>query len=158
VYGLTANAFESDRQSCLDAGMNGFIAKPVTRAKLGEVLSAVSKPARQDSYDQRAALVEEFGVEAYGGLVASLIEDGHSLIGEVEASEDPTTRTRAMHSLKGMARTLGFCALGDSAAAAELAAKASAQIDLTPLKQALREIEHSMPSSSAALEPLASSG
>ncbi len=32
IVGLTANAFESDQQACFDAGMDSFVAKPVTRA------------------------------------------------------------------------------------------------------------------------------
>lgn len=36
IIGLTANAFESDRQACFEAGMDGFVAKPVTLNKLIE--------------------------------------------------------------------------------------------------------------------------
>jgi CheY-like chemotaxis protein len=28
VFGMTANVLESDRQACLDAGMNGHVPKP----------------------------------------------------------------------------------------------------------------------------------
>ena len=41
VIGVTANAFVEDRQRCLDAGMDGYISKPVTLAKLAEALFGI---------------------------------------------------------------------------------------------------------------------
>ncbi len=38
IIGLTANAFDTDRAACIEAGMNDFVAKPITRAKLEDVL------------------------------------------------------------------------------------------------------------------------
>ncbi|TNC70888.1 ATP-binding protein [Rubellimicrobium roseum] len=39
IVGLTGNAFTSDRQDCLRAGMDDFVPKPVTQDKLAQVLA-----------------------------------------------------------------------------------------------------------------------
>jgi len=41
IIALTAHAMEGDRQRCLDADMDGYISKPVTGAKLFEVIDRV---------------------------------------------------------------------------------------------------------------------
>lgn len=42
IVALTANAFDSDRAACLEAGMDGFLTKPVRRAELLAGLVAVT--------------------------------------------------------------------------------------------------------------------
>jgi PAS domain S-box-containing protein len=45
IFALSADALEAGKKACLDAGMDGFLTKPVDPAELDAVLAAVMKPA-----------------------------------------------------------------------------------------------------------------
>ena len=43
IIALTASAFESDRRACLEAGMNGFVSKPIRLESLAEAIASVEQ-------------------------------------------------------------------------------------------------------------------
>ncbi len=40
IFAVTANAFEEDKQACLDSGMDGFLSKPIEIEKLKELIES----------------------------------------------------------------------------------------------------------------------
>ncbi|MFM5586290.1 PAS domain S-box protein [Aeromonas rivipollensis] len=142
ILALTASAFEEDRKACESAGMNDFIAKPVTPAKLFEALQRwlpnkgmvepVVEPGEQ--YLSRAPLADPLarlqgvpGLDLQQGLAAlqgkqdkylALLrhfanEHGQDmvLLHHHLQTGDSTSATRLVHTLRGVASTLGMVEL-----------------------------------------------
>ncbi len=59
IVAATANAFSQDRRDCLDAGMNGFLAKPMTKQGLMEAILAVLTRERRAAGGPKRRRVSE---------------------------------------------------------------------------------------------------
>ena len=147
VIAMTANALASDREACLEAGMNDHVTKPINPDALFSALLQWVKPAPSTELPAVA------GVENGGGLAGIDIkgidlDKGLRLTGSSPArylalldkfvarqggavetirlalsDGDSDTAEREAHSLKGAAATLGITALADVASVAEKAIK-----------------------------------
>jgi HPt (histidine-containing phosphotransfer) domain-containing protein len=129
--------------------MDDFVTKPVTRAKLEALIDAnlsdvqppaegpaSSGPADIDS-EQQAALIEELGAEQFDELLAHFRLDAIQTLAEATAEGASDTAIRALHSLKGMAHTLGLRTIGDLAARAEQTARAGQVPELAELHRSV---------------------
>ncbi len=162
IVGLTANAFASDREACMEAGMNDFVAKPISRAKMTGILAkwlpqggraAMTLPASAHLapppvddgvmlVDQgvRSELAREIGADLLDELTRQFWPDATRSTAEaaraLQAGETDLA-LRELHTLKGIAGTLGFSAFEADSRAAEAAIRSGRDADLTGLQTAL---------------------
>jgi CheY-like chemotaxis protein len=150
IIALTANVMPSDRQRCVDAGMDGYLAKPVNTnelfktlsehivqavkpppsaiAELGDKGPTVSAPSDLPGIDSEIGLTQANGKpELYRKLLRGF-RDKHALDFEADyrlalAAEDWETAIRRAHSLKGVAKTIGAFSVGQRAAELETATR-----------------------------------
>lgn len=163
IIAMTANALASDREMCLQAGMNDYVAKPIDPDELFGALGRWIKPSQDDgsamafpqtphsSKDGLDGIVPDIaGVDTRLGLkrtgdnqkryetllrrFARQQAGAIKAISESLSAGDTATAERAAHSLKGAAGALGASALAEAAAKVETAIKSGRDAQ-TPLAE-----------------------
>jgi hypothetical protein len=174
VIALTADAFAETRSGCLDAGMDGFVAKPASPEDLAAVMRqhlGGARAARAGADAARAGAraapppegVELVDAHVVGDVLRSLsteriesladrfVADTQAAIGQMDAAlragDRQGLRQRA-HACKGAAAVLGMKAL---AAIAGRLQDAAQQGDSVQAAAQLREMERLIAPSRAAL-------
>jgi CheY-like chemotaxis protein len=169
IVAMTAHAMKGDRERCLAAGMDDYLAKPVQRSELDRVLAwasgspalspAPSAIAEVAAFDRNAAIERLGGDEALFREVASLfLSDAPQQLDEIRraaTTRDAATLRRAAHSLKGAAAYVGGTS---AAAAAHRLELLGAENDLRTAPELLqtldREIARLTTALNASLQPL----
>lgn len=166
IIALTANAFDSDRSACLNAGMNGFMTKPINREKLESVLrdwlskakplggKSPTPPLKQPKSGSLTAteapvdvayrdrMASEVGIEMLVRLTSLFWSDlekaMENLRGFDRQGEIPSIR-RALHTLQGSSATVGFTRIANACQQAKELQESRNITDLTAVDEAIQQ-------------------
>jgi CheY-like chemotaxis protein len=136
IIALTANAIEGDRERCMASGMDDYLSKPFTNAKLREILerwlpptpspsSRVAEPAQKEhatvtatieykAWDSIRALQRKGQPDMLAKVVGMYLDDSDRLmkaLRQAVPAQDSAAVREAAHSLKSSSATLGAMAL-----------------------------------------------
>ncbi len=119
IVALTANALQGDRERCLDAGMDDYLAKPVSESDLARVLAKwlpggqKASPVSEAVEPKTIAYLRQLGgadENFVRDLIALYVEDGGQRIAAIRnaiAANDATEMASAAHGLKSSAGNMG---------------------------------------------------
>ncbi|MBF0480333.1 MAG: response regulator [Desulfovibrionaceae bacterium] len=156
VIALTAHAAAGDRENLLEAGMDGYLSKPLDTEKLYAAIAALAHTGRRtaafgpgreiappDDAIDIPGLIRKFAGDAkvVGELLTLYLETSAQKAGEIEAAAaagDAAALARECHSLAGIAASFGLKAVAEACKETGRLAQADEQTRFRGAASALR--------------------
>jgi CheY-like chemotaxis protein len=155
IIAMTANVMPEDRQRCLEAGMDGYVSKPINTEALfaaiaGVCVNAPLAPAEDaedaetddaaPAFDYAAALKSSADPEIISIIGADFLEQAPSYLTALDAAiaaADCATVARVAHTLKGLLGNFAARPAVEIARAIEQAARSQAPDGVAELHRKL---------------------
>jgi len=155
IIAMTAHAMKGDRERCLDAGMDGYVSKPINRKDLLAEIQALVRPVQHQIaagapvlptrgavIDREALMAQVDGdsqllqsiASIFAGQTPKCLESLRATI----ASKDAASLEKLAHALKGS--VANFCSPAATSAAQRLESMGRDR-DLRQAAEALQELE-----------------
>jgi HPt (histidine-containing phosphotransfer) domain-containing protein len=120
LLALTAQAMSGDRESCLTAGMDVYISKPIEPDVLFAALAGVTDVSARPAFDRARAIA---GLDGDEGLFGCIVSEYRQMFPAVTAELDEAVRRRDAHGVVECARRLKGALLPLAADAASAAVR-----------------------------------
>ena len=169
IVAMTAHAMKGDRERCLEAGMDGYVAKPIHAPELFAAFEGLAPPSDASSGSDRAekaaaggldreALLARFRGDA--GLLRRLadifLQDCPGMLTQIRKAlkaGNAEAVARAAHAFKGASANFGT---GNVVSAAKRIEAAAGEGNLSRAKVACAELEKALPAFLRALAAIGS--
>lgn len=159
IIAMTAHAMRGDREKCLEAGMDAYIAKPLDAKQLLDLIESIVEdrsvvhevrteappvqPNDRVTLDYAGAM-QRLGQDAdlYREFIGFYEEDSKVLLEQIEdavRATDAHSLQHAAHSLKGLAGNLGAIGVVDAAFTLERSGKSGSFDEVPAQVAALRD-------------------
>ncbi|MBW2184913.1 MAG: response regulator [Deltaproteobacteria bacterium] len=179
IIAMTANAMQGDRKKCLDVGMNDYVTKPINRAELFTIMAkwisttdrgalpdlaqtsiqpddGCNLPATLPGLNIAKGIKQLNGNDSlYLRLVQQFAQDYAAAVSDIEdalVNGNGKDAERLLHTLKGLAASLGAHELSTATKAAEQAVLAGRES-----KPLLRQMQIRLTESLVAIDKLVAS-